>query len=158
MAICRWQCRPRAVEGRKPAMLPAIRVRARTHDCMPRAAGVAKIHSVGTIDSGASAATVPAWMLGRLGIAADEGSRVPAYSASGHLGAHAARIGMDVRHNGRWHGLGAVDVLAPDAAESRSPDSGLPILLGRDGFFDRPGACPDHAGKTFQIGRAGGWT
>ena len=143
MAICRWQCRPRAVEGRKPAMLPAIRARAGTHDCMPWAAGVAKIHSVGTIDSGASAATVPARMLGRLGIAADEGSRVPAYSASGHHSAHAARIGMDVRHNGRWHGLGAVDVLAPDAAESRSPGS----------------ACPSFSGGTaFSTGRACAWT
>ena len=65
---------------------------------------------------------------------------------------------MDIRHNGRWHGLGAVDVLAPGTAESRSPDSGLPILLGRDGFFDRRGVCLDRAGKTFQIGRAGGWT
>ena len=31
MAICRWQCRPRAGEGRKPAMLPAIRSRAGPH-------------------------------------------------------------------------------------------------------------------------------
>ena len=37
MAICRWQCRPRAVEGRKPAMLPAIRSRAGPHTsaCLP---------------------------------------------------------------------------------------------------------------------------
>ena len=86
------------------------------------------------------------------------GGQGSAYSASGHLGAHAARIGTDIRHNGRWHGLGAVDVLAPDTAESRSPDSGPPILLGRDGFFDRRGVCLDRAGKTFQIGRAGGRT
>ena len=52
--------------------------------------------------------------------------------------------------------MGAAGVLAPDTAESRSPDSGLPILLGRDGFFDRLGVCLDHAGKTLQIGRAGG--
>lgn len=143
--------------GRKPVMLPAIRVRARPHGRMPWGTGVAKVHTVGMIDSGASATTIPAWMLDRLGIAADEGSRVPAYSASGHLSAHVARIGMDIRHNGRWHDLGVVDVLAPDTAESRNPDSGLPILLGRDGFFDRLGVCLDHAGKTFQIGRAGGW-
>lgn len=65
---------------------------------------------------------------------------------------------MDIRHNGRWHGLGAAGVLAPDTAESRNPDSGLPILLGQDGFFGRLGACPGHAGKTLQIGRAGGGT
>ena len=38
------------------------------------------------------------------------------------------------------------------------PRLGLPILLGRDGIFDRPGVCLDHARMTFQIGRAGGWT
>lgn len=144
--------------GRKTVMLPALRVRARAHDRMPWATSTTKVYAVGVIDSGAFKTAVPVWVLGRLGIAADEKTKVSIYGASGHLQAYTARIGMDIRHNGRWQDLGAVDVIAPDTEGSRIPGSGYPIFLGLDGFFDRLGVCIDHARKTFQLGRAGGWS
>lgn len=141
--------------GLASAMLPALRVRARLHDRMPWATGTVNAHALGVIDSGACTTAVPTWMLDKLGIA--EGSTVSGYSASGYLRAHRARIGMEIYHDGRWQDLGTVDAIAPDTGGSHNPDSGYPLLLGLDGFFDGLGACIDHAAKTFQIGRAGGW-
>ena len=122
---------------------------------MPWATGTVNAHALGVIDSGACTTAVPTWMLDKLGIA--EGSTVSGYSASGYLRAHRARIGMEIYHDGRWQDLGTVDAIAPDTGGSHNPDSGYPLLLGLDGFFDGLGACIDHAAKTFQIGRAGGW-
>lgn len=147
---------PAADGGLAPAMLPALRVRARLHDRMPWAASTVKVHAHGIIDSGAVTTAVPMWILDKLGIAAE--AMAPAYSASGHFHTYRARIGMEINHDGRWQDLGAIDVLAPDTEGSRDRRSGWHPLLGLDGFFDRLGVCIDHARKTFQLGRAGGWS
>ena len=55
--------------GLTPAMLPALGARTRLHDRTPWAAGTAKVHTLGVIDSGACATAVPMRMLGKLGIA-----------------------------------------------------------------------------------------
>lgn len=147
---------PAAGGGLAPVMLPAIRIRARPHDRMPWTTGIVKAHAVGIIDSGAVRSAIPMWMLDKLGIATD--TMVPAYSASGQLRAYKTMIGMEINHNNRWQDLGAVDVLVPDTEGSRIPYSGFNPLLGLDGFFDRLSVCIDHSARTFQLGRAGGWT
>lgn len=140
--------------GLTPTMLPALRVKTGLHDRMPWAADTVKPHTLGVIDSGACTTAVTLQMLEKLGIV--EGARVSGCGASGYRRAHKARIGMEIYHDGRWQDLGTVDAIAPDTEESRSPDSGYP-LLGLAGFFDRLGVCIYHAAETFQVGRAGSW-
>ena len=124
---------------------------------MAWATGTAEAYAIGVIDSGAFTTSVPMRMLDMMGIAAEDRTEVPAYSASGHFTAHRARIGMEVKHGRRWQDLGTVDVIAPDTEGSRNPDSDCPILLGLDGFFDRLGVCIDHGAKTSRLDRVGGW-
>ena len=123
---------------------------------MAWATGAAEAYAIGVIDSGAFTTSVPMWMLDMMGIAAEDRTEVPAYSAPGHFTAHRARTGMEVKHGRRRQDMGTADVIAPDTEGSRNPDSDCPILLGPDGFFDRLGVCMDHGAETFQLGRVGG--
>lgn len=149
---------PAAGGGLVATARPALWVRTRPHDHTPWATGTVEVYAFGVIGSGAFVTAVPMWMLDKLGIAAGERTEVSAYSASGQLRAYKTMIGMEISHGGRWQDLGTVNAIAPDAEWSRNPKSNYPILLGLDGFFDRLGVCIDHSARTFQLGRAGGWT
>ena len=92
----------------------------------------------------------------QLNIALDDESLQPAFNASGQFKAHRVRVSIDAKIGDGWAGIGVVEVLVPDTELSRRPDSHVPFLLGRDGFFDKYSACFDEAGRAAWLRRVGG--
>ena len=101
--------------------------------------------------------SVPMWLLRRLGISVDEGSRLTVFGAGGDFDAHGVEIGAGIEHNRGWLDIGVVDALAPDTPQPRDPKFRLPILLGRRGFFDRYDTCFSESRRAVWLRRVGGW-
>ena len=109
------------------------------------------------LDTGATVSSVPMWLLRRLGISVDEGSRLTVFGAGGDFDAHGVEIGAGIEHNRGWLDIGVVDALVPDTARSRDPKFRLPFLLGRRGFFDRFDAYISESRRAVWLRRVGGW-
>ena len=132
------------------ARQPALAVRTRPADAAP-GQGKRAFRADGRLDTGADASAVPMWLLQRLGVPIDRGTRRKVYSALGPLWAHGARLGMEIQCNGPRPGIGAVDVLVPDTPWSRDPSFPRPLLLGLNGFFDRSRMYIDHSREEFWL-------
>ena len=91
------------------------------------------------------------WLLQRLGVPIDRGTRRKVYSVSGPLWAYGARLGMEIQCNGPRLDIGEVDVLVPDTPWSRDPSFPRPLLLGLNGFFDRSRMYIDHSREEFWL-------
>ena len=135
-------------------MVPAVLINARNPEA---AAGREEVvRATGLLDTGAGVSAMPLWAARRLGIALDEKSLQPAFGASGGFEAYRVKIRLDAKIGGAWTGIGVIEALVPDTEPSRSPDSRVPFLLGREGFFDKYNACFDEAGRTAWLRRVGG--
>ena len=132
---------------------PAVMISVRNPSA---ATGAGAVHARGLLDTGASVSSIPMWAAEQLGIALDEESLRLAFSATGGFEAYRVKIGLNAKIGGAWTSIGVVKALVPDTEPSRSPDSKVPFLLGRDGFFDKYSACFDEAEKTAWLRRVGG--
>ena len=136
------------------AMAPAILINVRNP--VSAAAGSEEVvRAKGLLDTGAGVSAMPLWAAEQLGIALDKESLQPAFGASGGFEAYSVRASIEAQMGGSWMDVGIVEVLVPDTGPSRNPDSRVPFLLGRDGFFYRYGACFDEAEKVAWLRRTG---
>ena len=99
---------------------------------------------------------MPMWAAEQLGIALGDETLQPAFNASGRFEAYRVRVSIDAKIGSEWAGIGVVEALVPDTEPSRRPDSRVPFLLGRDGFFDKYSACFDESDRAAWLRRVGG--
>ena len=137
------------------AAAPAVPISVRNPGAAP-AGSEEVVRARGLLDTGAWVSSMPMWAAEQLGIALDKGALQPAFNASGRFEAYRVKIKVDTKIGDVWTGIGVVQALIPDTEPSRRPDSRVPFLLGRDGFFDKYSACFDEADRTAWLRRVGG--
>ena len=146
-----------ALSGSSTAYMPALFIRVRPFGAVLPYPDDLMVKTTAILDTGATVSSSPMWLLGRLGIPVEAGSRRTVFGAGGDFDAYSLKVGIEIEHDMGWLDIGAVDVLAPDTARSRDPEFHLPFLLGRRGFFDRFDACFSESQRAVWLRRAGGW-
>ena len=96
------------------------------------------------------------WAVLELGITLSEENKQHAFGVGWRMDAYRVQVGIEAWIGGRWFDMGIVSALPPDTEWSRSESGNPPILLGRDGFFDKFNVCFDEPNKTMRLRRISG--